>query len=429
MVLNEFFDEQIRELRQFLEVPGPRLRVVLTDEDTKTVTHRLLAGLENKDDMPHVFVPTDAPFTSWAAFFERAYADLVEVYAPFAEPLGGECVLAPREWSRLRVADPGERFAYGVSLFANALPEEVGAVVFIIDPSEVTDPTGYRSALLFLAQRTPSDWVKFIVLDDRQNGHTPPLLKQLPDVGVQSMYLAPDEMEKRIKKAMADGIGVTPADKRTYTALLASFAQSRREFDTALTLQREQLEMVKVAGTTQELAASHYNLGNIHLAKNDYIAAIDTYREGLNLALDANILPLVPVILTNLGVSLFRADQKEQAVSTFEIARVYCRKLNSPPTDAHILDCMALCHLADGRAADAARCWEEALRVYDGISAGPLKFARDGGRQYILAKLEHLHKSHPQLAKAAQSSREAEGVGNPLDLLEIMRKGRCCESH
>lgn len=411
MVLNDFFDEQIRSLCEFLDAPGARVRVLLTDEDTKIVTHRLLAGLESQPDVPHVFVPTDAPFSNRAGFFERAYADLVEAYAMFADPLGGECVLGPREWSALRIADPGERFAYGAALFANALPEEVGVLAFLIDPAEVADPVGYCAALRFLAERTPSAWVKFVVLDDRQNGHTAELVKQLPDVEVQSMYLAPDEMEQRVKQALANNIGVTSADRRTYTALLASFAQSRREYDTALALSREHLEMV-AAGSAQERAAAHYNLGNVYLAKNDYPAAIDTFREALTLALDANVMPLVPVILTNLGVALFRAGVKELAASTFETARTYSQKLNSPPTDAHILDCMAACHLAEGRTAEAEKCWNEALEVYDGITAGPLAFARDGGRKDVLAKLEHLYRSNRQ-----------------ADKLEILQKGWCCERH
>ncbi|HJZ54464.1 MAG TPA: tetratricopeptide repeat protein [Gemmataceae bacterium] len=401
MVLQSFFEEQLRSLRIFLDTPGAKLRVLLTDEDTKAVIHRLLAGMENDERVPHVFIPSDAPFTAWGSFFEHAYADLVESYTPFGNVLSEECILAPPEWATLKGSDPAERFARGVSLFANALPEEVGAVVFLIDPADVTNPAGYRKALRFLAEQTPSEWVKYVVLDDRLKGHTAELVKQMPKVGVQSMYLAPEEMEKRVKWALTTGIGVTAAERRAYTGLLAGFALSRKEHDAALTLQREQLEMTRTDGTPAERAGVHYNLGNVQLARKDYPAAVEAFGAGLQFALDAGLTPFIPVILTNLGVAFFHAGDAKKTAACFEIARLYCRQLNQPPVEAHVLDCMARCHLAANRPAEAEGCWKEALAVYDRITAGPLKFARDGGRKDILAKLEHHYQSTHQEGKLA----------------------------
>jgi tetratricopeptide (TPR) repeat protein len=411
--LQHFFEEQTRSLRIFLNNPAPApMRILLTDPDTKPITHKLLAGMENDERVTAVFVPSDAPFTDRNSFFAKVYADLVESFRPFAETLAAEAVLPPPDWASLKHHDPAERFVNGVSWFANALPEEVGAVAFLLDPAEVSKPAEFREALRFLVENTRSEWVKYVVLDDRLKGHTAELVKEVPTIKVQSMYLSPDEMEKRIKWSLETGIGVGPLQRRIYTGLLASFASSRKEFDTALKLQHEQLEMTLKDGKPNDLAAVHYNLGNTHLAKKDYTAAVQAFTQALTLAMEAGLTALTPVILTNMGVALFHGEAREEAERCFETARIYAIKLNQPPTEAHVLDCMARCHQAAGRSAEAELCWKEALEAYDGITAPPLKFARDGGRKQILVQLEYHYQTTRQPEKLAALRAEV-ARGNP----------------
>jgi tetratricopeptide (TPR) repeat protein len=409
--LREFFDELGRNLRAFVATPGPpRLRVWLTDPDTKPIVHRVLAGLENDDRLAAVFVPTDAPFETPAAFFRRVYDDLLEAYQPFAAELEARYVLSPLAWAKLRGA-ADERFTRGVAMFANALPVEVGAVTFVLDPGAVSDPDGYREALRLLAVHTPSDRVKYLVLDDRQSGPAAALAEELPGVKAEPTVLAPGEMEERVRRALESGIGVGPVERRAYPGLLAGFALARKEYDAALAHQNEQLARAAAGGSPSDLAAAHYNLGNVHLGRGDYPAAVETYTEALRLALGGpGLSGFVPTILTNLGVALFRGGAATEAAGCFDAALEYARKLNQPPTAAHVLDCMAGCHLAAGRADKAEQCWRDALETYDRITAGPLAFARDGGRRDILGKLEHLFQTTRQPAKLAALREEAAGA-------------------
>jgi len=401
MPLQHFFEEQIRSLRIFLNTPGAKLRIILTDPDTKVIAHKLLAGLDNDEAVTSVFIPTDAAFTTPAAFFERAYADLVESYNLFADELAGLYVLHPPEWSSLKFADPAERFARGVATFANGLPGEVGAIAFLIDPENVTDPAGYRKALKYLAENTPSEWVKFVVLDDRIDRHTTELAEQLPKVKVQSFYLPPDELEKRTRWHLATGIAVGPNERRIYTGLLAGFALARKEHDEALRLSQEQLQLTEPTGTPNDLAAVHYNIGNVHLARQDYSAAAESFARALELALQVGLTAIVPSILCNLGVTLFHGEARDQAAQCFATARVYCQKLNLRPTEAHILDCLARCHSTANRPDEAERCWKEALAKYDEITDPHMAFARDGGRKLILMMLEQHYQETKQPDKIA----------------------------
>lgn len=405
MPVSKFFEQQAHALRTFLTVPGGGMRVVQADPDTKPLLHRLLAGLEGDERVPAVLVPTDAPFTDPAAFCRRVYADLEESYRPFAPLLEAGYVLPPAGWESLRGDDPAERLARGLARFANALPQEVGAVVLVIDPTEVAQPAEYRRVLRRLAEGTKSEWVKYLVIDDRANGHAAELAGEVPGVSVQSMHLPPAEIERRARGEVSRGL-LTPAERRAYLGLLASFASARKEHAAALELYTQQLDLAKAAGTPGDLASVHYNLGNTHLAMNDLSAAVTAYTAGLGLAMNADLPALVPMLLTNLGVALFRAGEAKPAVECFATARTYARKLNQPPTEAHVLDSLAKCHAAAGKPAEAEKCWTEALAAYDKISATPLAFARDGGKKLIYLQLEQHYANTRQADKLAAVRKE-----------------------
>ncbi len=405
MPLQQFFEEQVRSLRIFLNAPGCGMRVVLSDPDTKTITHKLLAGLENDDRVSAVLVPSDAPFADAATFCRKVYADLVESYQPFAVPLEAEYILAPPAWESLKFPDPAERLARGLAMFANALPEDVGAVALVLDPSEVKASAEYRRVLKHLKVNTPSEWVKYVVIDDRLNGHTVDLVMADDTVQAQSMHLPPAEIEARAKQALAFGL-VAAGERAAYTGLLASFAASRKEYGAALVLYRQQFDLAMKAGTPAELAGAHYNLGNTHLAMGDHAAAALAFSDGLKLAMSANLTAFVPMILTNLGVTLFQGGAADKAVECFTTARVYAQKLNQPPTEAHILDSLAKCHALAGKPAEAEKCWTEALATYDKISAPPLAYARDGGKKLIYMQLEQHYAKTKQADKLAAVKKE-----------------------
>ena len=196
---------------------------------------------------------------------------------------------------------------------------------------------------------------------------------------------------------------------RIYTGLLASFALARKEHDEALRLSQEQLKLTEPTGTPNDLAAVHYNIGNVHLARKDYPAAAESFTKALELAMAVGLTAIVPSILCNLGVTLFHGEAREQADQCFATVRVYCQKLNLRPTEVHILDCMARCHSSANRPDEAERCWKAALAKYDEIADPHMAFARDGGKKLILMMLEQHYQGTKQMDRL--TAIQAEMVG------------------
>ncbi len=409
MPLQQFFEAQVDSLRDFFNAPGFGFRILLTDPDTLSVTQRMLAGMENDPENQAVLIPSDAAFKTVTGYCQHVLADLHESYEPFAKLLEAEYILPPPSWASLHHADPVERLMNGLARFANALPDDVGAVVMILCPSQIDDAVGYRKCLETCRKLGPklSKWLKLLVLDDRLKGATVELVMDDPDLDVQSTYLPPAEIERRAKTALETGV-LTPAEQRSYAGLVASFALARKDHDAALALYQRQLQLTQkqAGGSPSDLTSVHYNLGNAHLAKGDLPAALQSLTTSLELAIKANMNSFVPMILTNMGVVLFQANELGEAKKAFGSAQQYAQKLNQPPTEAHILDCMAKCHNAAKQPTEAEKCWNEALAVYDKITAPTLQMEREAGKKLIYLQLEQHYQSQKNSAGLAKVRKE-----------------------
>jgi tetratricopeptide (TPR) repeat protein len=283
---------------------------------------------------------------------------------------------------------------------AEGLPDHVGSLVVVLDPQQVSDPTSYRQALAWLAENTWSAWVKYLVIDDRVNPQTAGLEKLSKRVGRQSLYLSPDEMERRIAEAVSTDPGLSLRERGQYTGMLAGFALARKDHDAALQAYQDQLTLIRFQMRTAEEAPVLYGIGNVHLAKGNLPQAESAYGDALAVALDHQLDALKPLVLTQLAITLTRQGRAE-ADQCFRLARDASRQINSPPTEAYTLDCQAQCHAQLKKHADAERCWKEALTVYEGITSDAMQDVRNAGLADIQHKLEHFYKNTRQTAKVA----------------------------
>jgi tetratricopeptide (TPR) repeat protein len=390
MLLKSFFAAHVELIRLFMDDLDQRLRVVRCEPDMRPLLMRLLAGLDGDESIPHLMLCSDAPFESSDQFFDDLLALLAAEVARWKQPLkaaGFQFRLRPDDLASL---PPHKRFVTYAGALADALPEVVGSVVLILVPDRVADPGKYRKAVEYLAAKTPSDWMKYLVVDELRKPAVDRIEKKCPGVLTQDFHFAPAEIEEDVKADLRRGVGLSPPDVRQYTALLAGFAFARREYDDALRLQQQWVDLSARDGAPTELASACYNLGNTQLARGDVAAAEETYGRALDLAIDHKMGPLVPMILSNLGVALYRQGRAEQAVQSFQIAREQCRSQNLLPIEAHVLDCMGKLYESDGKADEAAGCWHEALAVYDGMTSDAFAEGRDGGRAQILEQLDRL---------------------------------------
>jgi tetratricopeptide (TPR) repeat protein len=285
-----------------------------------------------------------------------------------------------------------------LSSLAEGLPDHVGSLVVVLDPAEVADPAGFREALAWLAENTWSNWVKYLVLDDRLKPQTAGVEEVSKRASKQVMYQSPEEFEARIRDALQNDVSLSPDLRRRYTAMLGGFALSRKNHDAAAEAYRRQIELIRLDGVPAEEAQAHYCLGNVMLARRDLPAAEEAYARALELALAHQQTQLMGLVLTQLGVVLARQGRAEEAEESFRVARQAARNTNTPPLEAFALDNQAQSFLAAGDNAAAERCWKESLAVYDGITSDALPDVKEAGRKDILMKLEMLsqHTRRPQ---------------------------------
>jgi tetratricopeptide (TPR) repeat protein len=396
MALKSFFTDQIETLKDFLIHRQQTLHCVRVEPDMRPLLIKILQGLDRDPQCPHLMLWSEVPFDNRRQYFEALRQELTEDLRQWERPLkaAGFVFRPGPEQPRGRV--PEAKFLAHAAALADALPPSVGSLVFVLAPERVGDAEGYRAAARFLAEETPTRWLKYLVIDGRKQPALAGIEGESPRAGVQDFHITPEEIESRTRADLERGFGLSPAEKRQYMALLAGFAFARKEYDDALRLQKRWLEMLGADDPAAEAANAHYNLGNTHLARKEYPAAEEAFGKALEIALDRQVDGLVPVVLTNLGVTLFRQGRREQALESFRVAREACKAQNMRPVEAHVLDCQAMTHEADGQPAEAERCWKEALAVYDEMSAETFLAAREKGRADILEKLDRLPGSHPQ---------------------------------
>lgn len=390
MPLKSFFTAQVELLRLFMLDPNQTVRSIRVDPDMKPLLMKTLAGMDADESSPHVMACSEVPFDTEAQYFESLLAELAADVAKWERPLkaaGYEFRLWPED---LGFFPPQEKFVTYAGALADSFPDHVGSFVLILAPDAIADPARFRKAIEYLAANTPSPWMKFLVIDERKEPVLDKIDERAPAIWHQTFHISPEEIEAEAKADLAKGYGLSPHEVRQYTALVAGCAFARREYDEAFRLQLQWVELATKEGAPAEVANACYNLGNTHMARKDYPAAEETYGRALDLALDHNIGPLLPMVLTNLGVTLYRQGRHDQAVQSFHIAREHCQAQNLKPTEAHVLDCMGKTYEAGGQPDKAARCWNEALAVYDGMSSETFAAAREGGKAPILEQLQRL---------------------------------------
>jgi hypothetical protein len=100
-----------------------------------------------------------------------------------------------------------EIFLTQAEAIGDGLPDYFGSLVFVLEPGVVRDRAGWLSGIRFLADRTASRWIKFIVLEPRLD----PILEDLrrhPKVATELFWLSPEEIERRADAVLAASGGL-----------------------------------------------------------------------------------------------------------------------------------------------------------------------------------------------------------------------------
>ncbi len=392
MPVTEFFEGQLAQLREFMADPAQPGRVVRVDADLKPVLLKMLRGLDADPTVPHMLIGSGTRYDTRDEFFLGILDDLEGAVATAADELREAGVHVPFRRADLTGDLPENRVTLYLSSLAEALPDDAGSVVLVLDPDGVADAAGFRASLAWLAKHLWSAWAKVLVLDDRLMPETAGIEALTDRIGVQTFHLPADEFERQLREAVRSDGSLSATARRQYTGMLGGFALARSDYALAAECYSQQVELTALDGVPNETAQARYCLGNVRLAEQDFAAAEAEYAAALEVALANDQTSLAGLVLTQLGVALSRQDQPEGAAECFRVARDACRVVGLVPLLAFALDAEADCHRRAKAWAEAERCWGEALAVYAGITAAEFADVRQAGRQDVQHKLDALAK-------------------------------------
>jgi tetratricopeptide (TPR) repeat protein len=284
------------------------------------------------------------------------------------------------------------RFLRQAEHLAGSLPDNAGALVFLIDPEHVEDGAWFSRSIEFLASETRERWLKFIVLDNRSSPRLSALAAEHSRIYVQTFWLSPEVMGRRLNATARQAAG--GGGDSNALALAGSFATSNKDFERAEALLRRQLAQAEQKGAPTDIALSQYTLGNAMLAAGQIEAAAEAFLQTCETCSAHTLHELAPMAYTNLGIALHRLGQFNQAFAALGVANTFFKAQGNRPGEAFTCDNLARIHQERGQYEDAAQVWRYALKLYDDISNPTQQDIREAGRTDILEKLGRLDGEH-----------------------------------
>lgn len=277
------------------------------------------------------------------------------------------------------------RRAQGV---AKALPEELGALAFVIDPERVDDTAGFLRSVEFLAANVRSSRLKFIVLEDRSTPRLRQVAADHPRVETQTFWLDPKDMQRSVDKELANA-GNAPSSALLGQA--AAFAAADRDHARAVALQGQRVMQVeKEGGAPAEQVLARLDYGRALLGAGHLDPAAETLLQACQLCSAHQLHDLAPLAYTDLGIALNRSGDSEHSFEALRVGSEFFRAQGKLPGEAHVCDTLAKMHEERGEPAEAERVWRYALSLYEGIANPQLADVRAAGVEDITAKLARL---------------------------------------
>ena len=285
--------------------PEEVVRIVQVDPEMHRILCKMLGGLDESDDFPHLMIGQDDAFTDPVTWFGSMQDRVEEQFVAYSSDLAALGIA-----SRDSAKDPSLRgpwpFLMRAEGFAKSLPDDVGALVFVIDPERCDDVAGFARSIAFLATEVRTPWLKFLVLDERLSPRLATVAADHPRIGSQTFWCSPQEMASRLQGTLADSASLGLDERKRVMAMAASVAFANRNYAEAEVLQRHALDIALTDGTPVEQAIGFYGLGNTLLAAGHTDASAESFMMGCQICSEHGLKELAPMLYTNFGVALQR---------------------------------------------------------------------------------------------------------------------------
>lgn len=192
----------------FLRTDASMMRLVL-DPEFRNMPINYLVQREDQPDFPHLLIGYFEPFQSPVAWLDG----LIEmVNAQISENMDEGRAICQTSKHRTEIAPKIQRdiwreFLTSLDDFAENLPDQVGSLIFVLDPPDIVETDVWLKRMRFLADHTRSPWLKFLVLDKRGD---PALaaLEDHPRVETLLFWMSPDEIERRADNVLKNSGGL-----------------------------------------------------------------------------------------------------------------------------------------------------------------------------------------------------------------------------
>jgi len=388
--LKSYFPEQFAQLKGFFIAATEVVRLLRIDPEMRPLLLKALSKMEEDKEFPHALTLCSQAFAEPVSYFDSLHDILRQSYEQNVRALAEQKTQLAAPFAAHAAVKAPERFARYASSLAESLPERIGSLVFILDPDTVTDVPGFRRSIAFLAENIRSDWLKVLVLDSRVSPLLAGLESEHPKIGLQTLYLSPDEIERRVREDLQTPASLSPAERRQYKGLLAGFAFSNRRYDEAAQLQRAWATEAEQDGAPGDAASACYNLGNTLLAQNAWPEATAAFSKACELCLQHRLVGLAPFAYANLGIGLHRQGNFAQAFAALKVARDMFKAQNHRAGEAFVVDTLAQMYALDGRKAEAEKSWRYCLSLYEGMTSSTFADLRESGSKDVSAKLAQL---------------------------------------
>jgi class 3 adenylate cyclase/tetratricopeptide (TPR) repeat protein len=207
----------------------------------------------------------------------------------------------------------------------------------------------------------------------------------------------------------ADTMGTTGIQAVFTRVYLVCSLAELGEFDRALRLAEEAVEIARAANHVYSLAFSYYGTGTVLAFQGDVARSITVLEQGLDVC-RSWILPLMlPLIGTSLGHAYCLADRADEAIILLENAELEASSMHRIGGRAMILVRLGEAYLRKLRIADAERCGRRALSL-------ARKHGEYGHEAHALRFIAELRVRDPPLlneseANFLQALRRAEELG------------------
>ncbi|GAB4319022.1 MAG: hypothetical protein Kow0074_08570 [Candidatus Zixiibacteriota bacterium] len=405
MPIGEEFQKQFSMLDEFMDAPGAAMRIVRIDSEMEEMLLKALLKKDDSDDFPHFLMPCDTPFESQDQYCDALLRTIRDQYESYKEDAEAEGVHFTVPYSDTDDLSANQKFTKYVCALADSMLDDMGSIVFVCYPPSVADVDQWRLTWAMIMSETTSDWVKYIVFDPRKEPRLEELLDKSDNVTDQTFYISPESIEAKVRKLLEDPSQLTPIEHRRYLAMVGGFDFSNKEYERAGEEQRELVALCEESGEPPELANALYNLANTYLAQKQFEQADENYLKCIDVALEHEVIGILPMAYINLGISMHRQRAIKEALQCIGVGRDYYKAMNNPPGHAYALDCLAQICYEEKAYQRAEQFWIEAHAVWDGMTGSHFEDARADGTRYILDKLKKLYEETSQIIKLQTVSR------------------------